>query len=138
MRARDACPPRREAKFESARPRRERLDRSVGHKASRAGRLVIGHLLRDLELAAVAQVFRDTRRPERVAADPGTDPGFLSAPNETGGVRRRSWHLVPGREQSVAAVAAVCFIAVRSAEMWAAIRVIQEIVLSRGSDLESA
>lgn len=42
--------------------------------------LMVGHLLGDFELAAVAQVLRDARRPKRVAADLRGDRGGLRAP----------------------------------------------------------
>ena len=44
-----------------------------------ARRLVVGHLLGDLQFAAVLQVFRDAGRPEAVAPDPRADAGCLGA-----------------------------------------------------------
>ena len=41
----------------------------------RPGGLMVGHLLCNLQLPAVAQVFRDTGGPEAVTADAGTDTG---------------------------------------------------------------
>jgi len=43
---------------------------------------VIGHLLRDFELAAVAQIFRDAGRAERVATDLRLDAGVGRAPTD--------------------------------------------------------
>ena len=45
--------------------------------AGGAGALVVRHLLRDFELAAVAQVFGDPRRAERVTPDFCFDAGIL-------------------------------------------------------------
>ena len=48
----------------------------------RPGALVIGHLLGDFELAAVAQIFRDASRAEGVATDLRLDAGVGRAPTD--------------------------------------------------------
>jgi hypothetical protein len=49
-------------------------------EAGGARALMVGHLLRDFELAAVAQVFGDAGGAEGVIADPGQDAGAAGAP----------------------------------------------------------
>jgi hypothetical protein len=53
----------------------------------RAGALMVGHLLRDFQLAAVAQVLGDAGRAERVTADLRRDAGDL-ARGRSSGTRR--------------------------------------------------
>ena len=48
-------------------------------ESGRPGRLVIGHLLRDLELAPILQIRSDPGCPEAVTADLGLDAGTGSS-----------------------------------------------------------
>jgi hypothetical protein len=51
-------------------------------EAGGAGGFVAGHLLRDFELAAVAQILRDPGRAEGVATRLGGDAGVGRAPTD--------------------------------------------------------
>ena len=65
----------------SAPPHQAKPDHCAGHKARRAGALMVGHLLRDFQLAAIAQVLRDAGGAENVAANFCLNAGLLGPPS---------------------------------------------------------
>jgi hypothetical protein len=59
---------------QSARPHRGKVHRRGGREAGGPGRFVCGHLLGDLQAAAVLEIGGDAGGAEGVAADLGLDP----------------------------------------------------------------